>query len=86
MRQPVAQVNREESLGWLGERRSLSLRAHLEEALGNTLLRPDGTVTFLTVELDHVAVRPVTILRLLRTGSDVLKHVSLREIIKIFER
>ena len=81
-----AQINREESLGRLGERRRLSLCAHLEESVGDTLLRPNVTVTLLTVELDHVAVRPISILRLLRTGSDVLKHVSLREIIKIFER
>lgn len=58
----------------------------MQEAVGDALLWADVAVTLLTVELDHVAVRPIAVLRLLHAGSDVLEHVSLREIVKIFER
>ena len=79
-------MHREERFGRLRERRGLSLCAHLEETVSYALLRPYIAVAFLTVEFDHVAVGPVTILRLNHSTTNVRKNIALRKVVKIFER
>lgn len=86
MSQSMAQVYGKECLGWFWERRGFSLRAHLQEPISDALLRANAAVSFLTIELYNVTMRPVSILRLWLASSNVCKHIALREIVKIFER